>query len=512
MDVSSGASGDADEVACAEPSLSGEDVRHLAVTGAAVLVGRGALIKAIGFGGNIVLARLLVPRDFGLVAFGTTIMFMTNFIGDGGMGAALLRREEPPTRVELGAVNGLQLAVGVLVAGLTALAALPLGTGALVTLVMVSALPITALREPTEIMLERKLSYGPLALVDIAEVVSYYSWTIPGVVLGAGVWALATGTVVRAICGTATILCFSTVGLVMPRINLHVMRPLWRFGVKVQAARLSALARDQGVNVATASFAGVSGLGVWSLAGRLMSIPALLLDTLWNVSYPAMSRLRDAGEDLTAVVARSVRLASIGTGFLLVPVIASAPASVPFLFGPQWHGVIDVVTIMPLGLLVMGPVSVSTSGFLYSSGEAGSVLRALVASAIVNLTVGIALLASFGITGLAAGTALAYLTEAVFLARATRRHLDIRVLATSAPLLLGAAAIAVAINALTRLAEPTLLPAAAAVAASMALWCAWVALIAAADLRLLVRTAVGVARRRSKRPAETVAGVASQAA
>ena len=55
------------------------------MTGAAVLVSRGALIKAIGFGGNVVLARLLVPKDFGLIAFGTTIMFMTNFIVYEGM-------------------------------------------------------------------------------------------------------------------------------------------------------------------------------------------------------------------------------------------------------------------------------------------------------------------------------------------------------------------------------------------------------------------------------------------
>lgn len=502
----------AEQTACAEPSLSGEDVRRRAVTGAAVLVSRGALIKAIGFGGNIVLARLLVPRDFGLIAFGTTIMFMTNFIGDGGMGAALLRRKQPPTRVELGAVNGLQLVVALLVAALTALSALPLGSGALITTVMVLALPITALRTPTAITLERQLSYGPLALVDIVEVVSYYCWSIPGVVLGGGVWVLATGTVARAVCGTATLMFFSAVGIVRPRLDLDVMRPLWRFGVNVQGARLSALARDQAVNVATAAIVGVAGLGLWSLAGRLMSIPALLLDTLWNVSYPAMSRLRDAGEDLTAVVARSVRLTTIGTGALLVPVIGSAPALVPSLFGGQWRGVVDVITILPLGMLVMGPVSVSTSGFLYSLGEAGSVLRALVASAVVNLSLGVGLLALFGITGLAAGTTLAYLTEALFLARATQRHVHARLLATSGPLMVGAAVIALAVNAASRSTAVALLPGIAAAVAALALWGALVALIARDDLRLLLATVMGVIRRRSKRPVETVPGVASQAA
>lgn len=345
-------------------------------------------------------------------------------------------------------------------------------------------------------MLERRLSYGPMALVDIAEVVSYYCWAIPGVILGAGVWALATGTVVRAVCGTATIMFFTPVGIVLPRINVSVMRPLWRFGARVQAARLSGLARDQGINIATAGLAGVAGLGVWSLAGRLMSIPALLLDTLWNVSYPAMSRLRDAGEDLTAVVARSVRLTAIGTGVLLVPVIASAPAMVPSVFGPQWYGAIDVITLLPLGMLVMGPVSVSTSGFLYSAGEAGAVLRALAASAVVNLTLGVGLLALAGITGLAAGTSLAYLTEAAFLARATRRHMRARLFATSGPVMVSAAAIALPINAATRLAPPTLLAAVAAGTLSVILFCGWVALIANSDLRLVLRTARDLTRGR----------------
>src|SRR5205085_2184432 len=98
-----------------------------------------------------------------------------------------------------------------------------------------------------------------------------------------------------------------------------------------------------------------------------------------------------------------------------------------------------VITILPLGMLVMGPVSVSTSGFLYSIGEAGSVLRALAGSAIVNLTLGVALLAIFGINGLAAGTSLAYLTEGVLLARATERHVPVRLLVSSGPLMAGAA-------------------------------------------------------------------------
>ena len=348
-----------------------------------MLVGRGALIKAIGFGGNIVLARLLVPRDFGLVAFGTTIMFMTNFIGDGGMGAALVRRDRRPTRVELGAVNGLELSVAVLVAALTALSALPLGAGALVTTVMVLALPITALRTPTEIMFQRQL----------------HLWAVGSgrhrrggqlLLLGAfrgSCWARASGAghghVVRAVCGTVVLMVFSSVGIVRPRINVKVLRPLWRFGVNVQGARLRRSARPVGGRRDRGGDRGVAGLGIWSLAGRLMSIPALLLDTLWNVSDPAMSRLRDAGEDRRldrgpfGASDDDRHRSAAGAGDRI-----SARRLVPALFGAQWHGVVDVITILPLGMLVMGPVSVSTSGFLDAvGGDAGAVLKALVASA-----------------------------------------------------------------------------------------------------------------------------------
>ena len=75
----------------------------------------------------------------------------------------------------------------------------------------------------------------------------------------------------------------------------------------------------------------------------------------------------------------------------------------------------------------------------------------MVASAIVNLTVGVGLLALFGITGLAAGTSLAYLTGARFLAHATRRHVQTRLFVTSGPVMVSAAAIALSINAAVRL-------------------------------------------------------------
>ena len=65
---------------------------------AGLLLGaRGALILVLGVGANIVLAGLLVPRDFGVVAFGAVLIVLGGYLADGGLGAALIRRPEPPT-------------------------------------------------------------------------------------------------------------------------------------------------------------------------------------------------------------------------------------------------------------------------------------------------------------------------------------------------------------------------------------------------------------------------------
>ena len=78
--------------------LALDDVRGRAASGAALLGARGALIYALGIVANLALARLLVPRDFGLVALGTVLVVLGTYLAIGGLGAALIRREQSPER------------------------------------------------------------------------------------------------------------------------------------------------------------------------------------------------------------------------------------------------------------------------------------------------------------------------------------------------------------------------------------------------------------------------------
>jgi O-antigen/teichoic acid export membrane protein len=79
-------------------------------------------------------------------------------------------------------------------------------------------------------------------------------------------------------------------GVVRPRLGWSRIRPLLGFGARFQAVGVVNIVRDLGLNLGTVVIAGVSTLGLWNLAYRVMQLPYLLFSSLWRVSYPAMAR------------------------------------------------------------------------------------------------------------------------------------------------------------------------------------------------------------------------------
>ena len=88
-------------------------MRRRAVVGAVVDALRGIGLRVVGLLGTAVTARLLTPYDFGLVAFGATVLTFGSFLSDGGVGTALIRRAEPPLKSELQALVAFQLGLDI---------------------------------------------------------------------------------------------------------------------------------------------------------------------------------------------------------------------------------------------------------------------------------------------------------------------------------------------------------------------------------------------------------------
>lgn len=419
-------------------SLSVAELRDRSVRGVAAVVLRGVGVRSVGLVVSIVLARLLMPRDFGVLAFGTTFLVVGTFLTDGGLGAQLVRSPEPPTRHQLSSVLGFQLAVTLALLLVATALLLPGGHEHRVTAVMLWALLISTFRVPGSVQLERSLQFRSVAVAEVLDNTFYAVLAIGLVLAGAGVWGVAAATVLRPLAGATVLQRAADMTVLRPTLDWPTVAPLLPFGLAFQLSYVVVLVRDQGINLLTAAVGGTTALGYWSLAQRIMLVPFLLFESLWRVSYPTVARLLEAGHDVREDLSRALVLGSFLTGMVVVPLSVAAPALVPAVFGSRWEPMVPVVPLAAAGLLVSGPLSAVGAGYLTATGRLRVVILAQTATVVPWAVLLPLLLPSRGVTANGLAWLTASLVEALALGWALRRYAHVPALRSAGPTVLTA--------------------------------------------------------------------------
>jgi len=413
--------------------LSYEDISHRATHSAVTIMLRGLAVRGVGFAGNVVLARLLLPRDFGMVALGMTIVNIGDFLSDGGIASALVRQEGRIERRTLEAILGFQLMLTIAVAALVTAIGVPLGEAGALGALMVWSLVFDTGRMPNSIVLEREMSYRLVLQTEIIETIVWNVWAVVAVLLGAGVWGVATAQPARAGVAYVMLSMRGPNGFVRPRWDWSRVRPLLGFGLKFQGFSAVMLLRDQGLTVAIAAVGGLAAVGVWSIVYRLTLVVGVLLESLWRVSFPAMARLREAGNAPGPILTRSVSLAAVMVGLLVVPLGGTARALIPVLFGSTWNAAIDVVPLAAAAVLITGPLTAVLVGYLLAHDRPGVLARMSALDGLTSAAVGLPLLAIVGVVGLGIGSLASALVDLVILSWTLRTGWSIDVVRPMMP-------------------------------------------------------------------------------
>lgn len=407
--------------------LSADEVRRRAYSGSLLLTAKAIVLQGIALAATVVIVRALEPREIGMVAFGLTFTTFLGYLSGGqGLAGALIRSHREPTRYELETVLGLQIVVTIFISALAAALAWPWGEAGQVTALMLAALPLSAARVPGAVLLERRMAYQRIVAVEAIEMCAYQAWAVTTVLAGWGVWGLASAVVVRFALGSCLMLALSPMRIFRPRISLSESRRLIAFGSRVQGTEVVYGARDQGLNFITAAVAGLSTLGLWSLANRGLQVPMLLFNSLLRVSFPAMSRIVALGQDPAPLVRRALTLGAVGTGVILAPLAATAPVLIDTLFGRKWH---DAAIILPpacLGLVVATPVSIAVIGYLWAVGDARTPLRASTVNAVVIVSTAALLLPLLGPVALGLAILAGAVADVLILVRGLAGRIEIR--------------------------------------------------------------------------------------
>lgn len=344
-----------------------------------------ALTRLMTLATMVLLARLLVPADFGIVALAILVIGVMGVVGDVGLGSTLVLRQDLDRRAQ-GTLFTLMLAMGavaaVLLATLSPLLARMFGEPRLapVLAVLAFALVLNGLNWFYEPILLRELEFRRRFAAQVAQTLGYTVAAVALAVLGAGFWSLVAGHLVGSSLYGAALLRL-TPYRVRPRFDRAIARDVLDTSRGFMAQGGLAFLRQNADYAAVGRVLGSAQLGIYSVAYRLSEIPSwAVADPVAKVTFPGFARMRARGEDVVPSFLSALHLVVLVTLPMGVILSAAAGPVTRVIFGERWLAMIGPLTVLGLWGAAR-PLQVTLGWFVNSLGHPGR--SALVSAAVI---------------------------------------------------------------------------------------------------------------------------------
>jgi PST family polysaccharide transporter len=297
---------------------------------------------------TVILARLLIPADFGLVALATSMLAVLQAFTDLSLSAALIHIRDPTpdhynTAWSLGLARGLLIGFGFALAA--PLAASAYGESRLQNLMCVLAVSavLGGLQNPKLIMLQKQLRFHQTAILSISSTLMNVGVSIAVAVFFRSYWALVAGTLTGQV--TNMILSY-TIFPFRPALSWKSFRELWRFSVWLSLGQIVETLNLRFDQLLVGTYLGRTDLGLLTVGSRLAVLPGQeIVRPLTGTLFPAFSlaaddpkRLRRAYQRVQGLVTAIALPASFGFGLIADPLVRLA-------LGEKWLGAVPVIQL-----------------------------------------------------------------------------------------------------------------------------------------------------------------------
>jgi O-antigen/teichoic acid export membrane protein len=351
-----------------------------------------------------ILARLLAPRDFGLVALALTFTHLLETIKDFGLGQALVVSKEEEVEERANTVFFWSLLIGVggalVVVGIAPLIASFYAEPKVLPIMAVLALnfPLRALGATHYALAQKRMDFRTRTLAELANVVLRGGAGIALALLGFGAWSLVLGYLVGSL--TLTVALWV---LVPWRPRLHPsrthLRELFTFGGILTAVDVLHGIWASADALVIARVLGATELGLYALGLRLPELLVMNLSIVAGaVLFPAFSKVDP--ERLAEVFLTSLRFSLIVCAPLAIGLIVMADEIVLALFGGQWGGAVAPMQVLAIYALLL--TMEIPGGTIFKVTGRASILLKLAIPRTILLFVALILFAQYGLVAVAA--------------------------------------------------------------------------------------------------------------
>lgn len=297
----------------------------------------------LGFVQIAVLARLLTPEDFGLMAIVASIVVILGLFSDLGLGKAIIHHTDISPE-QLSSLYWLNLGAALLLmfamAGVAPVISWLYDDARLVPILMVASLvfPLTAIGHQFRMLAEKELRFSTLAEVEIVAALFGFVCAIAVALAGGGVWAIVTGMLAGAACASVLSWWWLSPGW-RPGWHLRVgeCRPFLHFGGYSMGETLANTVRMQTDVFIGGLLFGPAALGLYSLPRDLsLRIAFIINPIVTRVGFPVMARAQRDTARLKSIYLQTLRMTASVNFPLYLALVLFAEEIVALLFGERW--------------------------------------------------------------------------------------------------------------------------------------------------------------------------------
>jgi O-antigen/teichoic acid export membrane protein len=303
-----------------------------------------------------ILARLVAPAAYGLVAIAGVVLRFGSYFSQMGIGPAMIQKQDLSNDdIQAGFTSAVMLGL-VFFAGIYVLAPLAVlifndSDVILVVRWMALDLLFVGLSTTAVSLLQRRLEFRILALADIISfAVSTLAIGIPLAYLGFGVWSLVISSLAQGLI-LAVFVYWKCRHPVRLSFRWASHKALLMFGSRLSVIRFLEFITTNIDTVLIGHSLGAVPLGLYNRASLLVSVPAQSFSTsLLRVLFPALSRIQTDRSRLEEVYSAGVLFLGVGLCIFALAISASAQEIVLVILGDRWVEVIPTLQIFAIGV------------------------------------------------------------------------------------------------------------------------------------------------------------------
>ena len=354
-------------------------LKERAVKSAGITLAAQAIKLILQLGSIAILARLLQPSDFGLIAMVTVFTGLALQFMEGGLSMATIQRDQI-THAQVsnlfwvnGALGAALCLLGVLISPLVAI----IYDEPRLTLVM-AAMSLTfligGLSVQHDALLRRQMRFKAISVIDIVSMATGIIAGITAAYKGLEYWALVISPI--ATFATKTFMRWLIARWVPSMMSRGSgVRPLLGFGANLTGANFIGYIATNITPFAVGYIGGAQSLGFYNRANTLTSIPSSqLLPPVMTVMQSALTRVKDEPERLRNASLSLMTKIAMATMLVTITMFVTADWIVTLFLGDGWSESVEMFRILAISTIVT-PITTFTAIIMVAVGEVRALMR-----------------------------------------------------------------------------------------------------------------------------------------